>query len=221
MLARPAFYLTFHACGASSTVWTSETPYPNRIMCCCRFQGAEIDFQVRPADSISSSSNNGTGPSASLSVFTTRPDTIFGATYMVVAPEHPLLPSLTSSQQQAEVQEYVRQATLKSDLERTELQKGKTGVFTGKPAASQHSIVHVSVVHIDAHVHIDADVQLAVHKGIVCLCRQPCSQSICRPFTATDKLFLLNDDSTVNDMTCACRQSYTSLASHAAVPLRI
>ena len=102
-------------------------------------QGAEIDFQVRPAGSSSSgaeastsnSSSNGTG-SPPLRVFTTRPDTIFGATYMVVAPEHPLLPSLTSSEQKAQVEQYVQQALGKSDLERTELQKDKTGVFTGQ-----------------------------------------------------------------------------------------
>ena len=66
-----------------------------------------------------------------LEVFTTRPDTIFGATYMVIAPEHPLLEGLTASAQAPAVQEYVQRAALKSDLERTELQKVKTGVFTG------------------------------------------------------------------------------------------
>lgn len=71
-------------------------------------------------------------PGASLEVYTTRPDTIFGATYMVVAPEHPLLESLTTSEQKAAVGEYARQAALKSDLERTELQKVKTGVCTGE-----------------------------------------------------------------------------------------
>lgn len=69
--------------------------------------------------------------SSQLEVYTTRPDTLFGATYMVLAPEHPLLESLTTTGQQAEVDEYVRKAALKSDLERTELQKVKTGVFTG------------------------------------------------------------------------------------------
>ncbi|MCB9915180.1 MAG: leucine--tRNA ligase [Planctomycetes bacterium] len=66
-----------------------------------------------------------------LIVFTTRPDTVFGATFMVVAPEHPLLAKLTSDAQRAEVEAYVRRAALKSDLERTDLAKGKTGVFTG------------------------------------------------------------------------------------------
>ena len=67
-----------------------------------------------------------------LEVFTTRPDTIFGATYMVIAPEHPLLEGLASSGQQVAVQQYVAEAAQKSDLERTELQKVKSGVDTGQ-----------------------------------------------------------------------------------------
>lgn len=68
---------------------------------------------------------------AKLAVFTTRPDTLYGATYMVVAPEHPLLEALLSEGQRAEGKAYAEAATRKSDLERTELQKDKTGVFTG------------------------------------------------------------------------------------------
>ena len=68
-----------------------------------------------------------------LEVYTTRPDTLFGATYMVLSPEHPLLQSLTTTGRRAEVDEYVKKAALKSDLERTELQKVKTGVYTGRP----------------------------------------------------------------------------------------
>lgn len=68
---------------------------------------------------------------AQLEVFTTRPDTLFGATYLVVAPEHALLGGLASGAQRAAVDAYVAAAAAKSDLERTELQKRKTGVFTG------------------------------------------------------------------------------------------
>jgi len=64
-------------------------------------------------------------------VFTTRPDTLFGATYLVLAPEHPLLDKVTSPEQRDAVKEYVLKASQKSDLERTELQKDKTGLFTG------------------------------------------------------------------------------------------
>ena len=66
-----------------------------------------------------------------IKVFTTRPDTLFGATYMVLAPEHPLTAKLTTPAQKAAVDAYVAAARNKSDLERTELQKEKTGVFTG------------------------------------------------------------------------------------------
>lgn len=69
-----------------------------------------------------------------LVVFTTRPDTLFGATYMVISPEHKMLGELTSDGQRADVEEYVRQALQKSDLERTELSKEKTGKWTGSYA---------------------------------------------------------------------------------------
>lgn len=67
----------------------------------------------------------------SLEVFTTRPDTLFGATYMVIAPEHPQLQKLTTAEHESAVRSYVEAAASKSDLERTELQKEKSGVFTG------------------------------------------------------------------------------------------
>jgi leucyl-tRNA synthetase len=70
-------------------------------------------------------------PAAEIRVFTTRPDTLFGATYMVLSPEHPLLESVTTPDKAAAVKEYVVKASTKSDLERTELQKDKTGLFTG------------------------------------------------------------------------------------------
>jgi leucyl-tRNA synthetase len=66
-----------------------------------------------------------------VSVFTTRPDTIFGVTFMVLAPEHELVERITSSKQSAEIGEYVRAAAKKSDLERTDLADEKSGVFTG------------------------------------------------------------------------------------------
>jgi leucyl-tRNA synthetase len=84
-----------------------------------RSEGAEIEFplDISPIDKIT--------------VFTTRPDTVFGATYMVLAPEHPLVPKVTRKDQLDEVDAYIHQAAQKSDLERTELTKEKTGVFTG------------------------------------------------------------------------------------------
>ncbi|RKX34266.1 MAG: leucine--tRNA ligase [Verrucomicrobia bacterium] len=84
-----------------------------------RSEGAEIVFQL---ESI---------PGETLRVFTTRPDTLFGATYMVLAPEHPLVNQLTTDAQQTAVDTYIRTAANKSELERTDLAKEKTGIFTG------------------------------------------------------------------------------------------
>jgi leucyl-tRNA synthetase len=70
----------------------------------------------------------------SISVFTTRPDTLFGATYMVLSPEHPLVDQITTSEQREAVQAYRESVSNKSDLERTDLAKSKTGVFTGAHA---------------------------------------------------------------------------------------
>ncbi len=83
-----------------------------------RSEGASVIFSV-----------DGSGDA--LEVFTTRPDTLFGATYMVLAPEHDLVGKITSQAQKAAVTAYVETAAKKSDLERTDLAKGKTGVFTG------------------------------------------------------------------------------------------
>ena len=69
-----------------------------------------------------------------LRVFTTRPDTLFGATYMVIAPEHPLIGRLTTPEQAEAVKAYCEQAAFKSDMDRTDLAKSKTGVFTGSYA---------------------------------------------------------------------------------------
>ena len=66
-----------------------------------------------------------------IEIFTTRPDTLWGATFMVLAPEHPLVGRITSSEQQAEVDLYVQQAARQSDIQREAVDKEKTGVFTG------------------------------------------------------------------------------------------
>ncbi len=83
-----------------------------------RSEGAEVVFEID-------------GHDASFEVFTTRPDTLFGATYAVLAPEHPLVKEIVSSEQEKVVQAYIKEVATKSDLERTDLAKDKTGVFTG------------------------------------------------------------------------------------------
>lgn len=76
------------------------------------------------------------GGEKKIRVFTTRPDTIFGATYLVLAPEHELVPEITTDDKKSEVEVYIQKASMKSDLERTELSKEKTGVFTGAYAVN-------------------------------------------------------------------------------------
>ena len=96
-----------------------------------RSVGAEIDFAVAGVDDSGAAI---TGRGYKIRVFTTRPDTLYGATYMVLAPEHPLVDQLTTPDRQSAVQEYRGQVGSKSDLERTDLAKEKTGVFTGASA---------------------------------------------------------------------------------------
>jgi leucyl-tRNA synthetase len=84
-----------------------------------RSEGAEIDFDVE-----------GTA-GARIRVFTTRPDTLFGASFMVLSPEHPLVAQITTPAQRAAVEAYQKTAAAKSELERTDLAKDKSGVFTG------------------------------------------------------------------------------------------
>jgi leucyl-tRNA synthetase len=86
-----------------------------------RSVGAEVCFKIDRHD-------------RDLWVFTTRPDTLFGATYMVIAPEHPFVDAITTPAQKAAVKEYCEAAARKSDLDRTDLAKEKTGVFTGAHA---------------------------------------------------------------------------------------
>ena len=84
-----------------------------------RSEGAEISFALA-------------APAAGeIKVFTTRPDTLFGCTYMVLAPEHPLVEGITTAEQREAVAAYRRKAAGKSDLERTDLAKDKSGVFSG------------------------------------------------------------------------------------------
>jgi leucyl-tRNA synthetase len=76
------------------------------------------------------------GYDTDFTVFTTRPDTLFGATYCVFSPEHPLVAEITTDEQRPAVEAYIKQASQKSDLDRTDLAKSKTGVFTGAYAVN-------------------------------------------------------------------------------------
>ncbi len=84
-------------------------------------QGVEVDFKIENTDK-------------KFSVFTTRVDTLYGCTYVVLAPEHPLVKEITTEDQKKSVEKYINECQRKSDLERTSLNKEKTGVFTGSYA---------------------------------------------------------------------------------------
>lgn len=84
-------------------------------------QGVEVDFKIENTDK-------------KFSVFTTRVDTLYGCTYVVLAPEHPLVKEITTEDQKESVENYINECQRKSDLERTSLNKEKTGVFTGSYA---------------------------------------------------------------------------------------
>ncbi len=100
-----------------------------------RSEGYEINFKINGHEEI-------------LKVFTTRADTLFGATFMVLAPEHPFLKKIVTSEQKTEVEKYIKRSKQKSDLEREALEKEKTGVFTGayaiNPASGEKIPIWVS-----------------------------------------------------------------------------
>jgi leucyl-tRNA synthetase len=106
--------------GLESLDWPSKTKNMQQNWI-GRSEGAHIVFQAEdvPDDE------------GEITVFTTRPDTLFGATYMVFAPEHPLVAKITSDKQRPAVEKYIKEVGTKSELQRTDLEKDKTGVFTG------------------------------------------------------------------------------------------
>ncbi|MDR2900079.1 MAG: leucine--tRNA ligase [Treponema sp.] len=101
---------------------TLDWPEPVKLMqrnWIGRSEGANVFFNIK------GHSND------KLEIYTTRPDTLFGATYMVISPEHPFVAKITTAEQKAAVEKYIEDAAKKSDLERTDLAKTKTGVFSG------------------------------------------------------------------------------------------
>ncbi|WP_420541915.1 leucine--tRNA ligase [Rubrobacter calidifluminis] len=99
-----------------------------------RSEGAEIEFEIE-----------GYGP---ITVFTTRPDTVFGATFMVLAPEHEAVERITAPERAAEVRAYVEEAARMSEIDRTDITREKTGVFTGacatNPATGERIPVYIA-----------------------------------------------------------------------------
>ena len=130
-----------------------------------RSEGAEVDFPL-------------VGHTEAITVFTTRIDTLFGGTFLIIAPEHPLVESLTTSGQKNDVASYLEAVTLKNDLERTDLAKDITGVFTGSyatnPATGEAIPVwiadfvlgHYGSGAVFADAHDERDFTLAKRMGI-------------------------------------------------------
>ncbi|MEM6750873.1 MAG: leucine--tRNA ligase, partial [Planctomycetota bacterium] len=141
-------------------------------------RGAEVDFPVA-AEVVDGPPSDRATDDESIRVFTTRPDTLFGATFMVLAPEHPMVAALTSIAQRGEVEAYVAQAAAKTDRDRREDAGEKTGVFTGgyavNPATGQPIPVYAAdyvlmgygtgaIMAVPAHDQRDHD--FAVKHGI-------------------------------------------------------
>lgn len=135
-----------------------------------RSTGAEVDFEIE-------------GMREKLTVFTTRPDTLFGATYMVIAPEHKLLNKITTEEYKKTVDEYVKSSSLKSDLDRTDLSKEKTGVFTGRYAINPVNLNRIPIWTADyvltgygtgaimaVPAHDERDFEFAVKFGLPVVC---------------------------------------------------
>lgn len=135
-----------------------------------RSEGAIVKFKIK-SESIKGVKE--------IEVFTTRPDTLFGATYMVFSPEHKLISEITTPDRKEEVEEYILSASRKSDLERSELSKEKTGVFTGAYAINPANNLEIPV-YISDYVlmsygtgaimsvpgHDERDMEFAVKFGI-------------------------------------------------------
>ncbi len=104
-----------------------------------RSEGAELVFTLVPPNP------RGAAPGEPIPVFTTRPDTVFGATYVVLAPEHPLVEEITTPTQHAAVQAYIERARGATEIERTNAEREKTGVFTGAYAINPATQARVPI----------------------------------------------------------------------------
>jgi leucyl-tRNA synthetase len=156
-----------------------------------RSEGAEVDFAI---------SNS----SEKIRIFTTRPDTIFGATYMVLAPEHPLVDGVTTSDIKNEVDSYRKQAALKSEIDRG-MDKDKTGVFTGgyaiNPATGKEIPIWIAdyvlmgygfgaIMAVPAHDERDWEFAKKFNLPIV--------EVVKSPYDVNEKVFIAKDEPCVN-----------------------
>mgnify|MGYP001205379379 CR=1 FL=1 len=155
-----------------------------------RSEGAEVIFTIDDPQL--------SAQERQLRVFTTRPDTLFGATYMVLAPEHPLVPRITRPEYRAAVEAYQAEVQRKSDLERTELAREKTGVFTGahaiNPVNGQRIPIWIAdyvlmsygtgaIMAVPAHDTRDLEFAEKFHLPVVQVVRPPDDSTPWRGFT--------------------------------------
>ena len=155
--------------------------------------GVQLGFQVHTGDAAGKT----------IDVFTTRPDTLFGVTYLVVAPEHPLTLALATADQRGVVEAYLESASRKSDLERTELSKEKTGVWTGafarNPATGLDVPIWVAdyvlggygcgaVMAVPAHDARDAEFAAVFGLSVLPVISADSASESRLPFTGTGKL---------------------------------
>ncbi|MCL2149571.1 MAG: leucine--tRNA ligase [Dehalococcoidia bacterium] len=108
-----------------------------------RSEGTEIAFALESGDS------NTSGNPGEIKVFTTRPDTAYGVTFMVLAPEHPLVASITAPDRRTAIDEYIRQVRMRTEIERLSVDKEKDGVFTGAYATNRLNDERVPVFIAD------------------------------------------------------------------------
>ncbi|MDP1678165.1 MAG: leucine--tRNA ligase [Bacteroidota bacterium] len=156
-----------------------------------RSEGAEVDFVIANS-------------SEKIRIFTTRPDTIFGATYMVLAPEHPLVDSVTIAKKKDEVADYRKKASLKSELDRG-MDKNKSGVFTGgfavNPANGKQIPIWIADYVLMGYgfgaimavpAHDERDWEFAKKYSL------PIIEVVKSPFNVNEKVFVAKDEPCVN-----------------------
>ncbi len=156
-----------------------------------RSEGAEVDFAIA-------------NRSEKIRIFTTRPDTIFGATYMVLAPEHPLVDSVTIAEKKNEVDDYRKQASLKSELDRG-MDKNKSGVFTGGFAINPANGIKIQIWIADyvlmgygfgaimaVPAHDERDWEFAKKYSL------PIIEVVKSPYDVNEKVFIAKDERCVN-----------------------
>ncbi len=133
--------LNFDGLDWPQTVKTLQTNWIGRS------EGASVIFKTAPSSPPPFSPKMGEekGGGDDIEIFTTRPDTLWGATFMVFSPEHPLVEKVTSPEQKAAVEAYKMQAARQSDIEREAVDKEKTGVFTGGYAINPVNQAHIQI----------------------------------------------------------------------------